>query len=264
MKTRLIALSLLVVFTASVISGCATASATQLSTPTQHIPQAEVADVVRTLNEPNPSLETAPMAMTQRITAQEAEHIALAHAGIAAADVHQLHTEFDYDDGIPEYSVEFRHDGWEYDYEIHAETGEILRSESEPDPTAPPATEPPATEPPVKEPKATEPPATEPPATEPPATEPPATEPPATEPPATEPPATEPEVTRLSKEQILAIALKHAGLSKDQVSRLKAEFDVDDGVPQYDVEFKYDGWEYEYEIHAESGKILKWDKDQDD
>ena len=239
MKTRLIALSLLVVFTASVISGCATASATQLSTPTQHIPQAEVADVVRTLNEPNPSLETAPMAMTQRITAQEAEHIALAHAGIAAADVHQLHTEFDYDDGIPEYSVEFRHDGWEYDYEIHAETGEILRSESEPDPTAPPATEPPATEPPVKEPKATE-------------------------PPVTEPPATEPADTRLSKEQILAIALKHAGLSKDQVSRLKAEFDVDDGVPQYDVEFKYDGWEYEYEIHAESGKILKWDKDRDD
>lgn len=239
MKTRLIALSLLVVFTASVISGCATASATQLSTPTQHIPQAEVADVVRTLNEPNPSLETAPMATTQRITTQEAEHIALAHAGIAAADVHQLHTEFDYDDGIPEYSVEFRHDGWEYDYEIHAETGEILRSESEPDPTAPPATEPPATEPPVKEPKATE-------------------------PPVTEPPATEPEVTRLSKEQVYAIALKHAGLSKDQVSRLKAEFDIDDGVPQYDVEFKYDGWEYEYEIHAESGKILKWDKEKDD
>ena len=68
----------------------------------------------------------------------------------------------------------------------------------------------------------------------------------------------------LSREEAIAIALKDAGLEESQVSRLKAEFDVDDGVPQYDVEFKHDGWEYEYEIHAESGKILKWDKEKDD
>ena len=37
-----------------------------------------------------------------------------------------LHTEFDVDDGIPEYEVEFFQDGWEYDYTIHADTGEVL------------------------------------------------------------------------------------------------------------------------------------------
>ena len=68
----------------------------------------------------------------------------------------------------------------------------------------------------------------------------------------------------LSREEAIAIALKDASLEENQVSRLKAEFDYDDGRPEYDVEFRYDGWEYEYEIHAESGKILNRDKDRDD
>ena len=68
----------------------------------------------------------------------------------------------------------------------------------------------------------------------------------------------------LSREEAIAIALKNAGLEESQVTRLKAEFDYDDGRPEYDVEFKHDGWEYEYEIHAESGKILRSDKDWDD
>ena len=68
----------------------------------------------------------------------------------------------------------------------------------------------------------------------------------------------------LSREEAIAIALKNAGLEESQVTRLKVEFDYDDGRPEYDVEFKHDGWEYEYEIHAESGKILRFDKDWDD
>ena len=68
----------------------------------------------------------------------------------------------------------------------------------------------------------------------------------------------------LSREEAIAIALKDAGLAENQVTRLKAEFDYDDGRPEYDVEFNHNGWEYEYEIHAESGKILKQDKDPND
>ena len=68
----------------------------------------------------------------------------------------------------------------------------------------------------------------------------------------------------LSREEAIAIALKNAGLEESQVTRLKAEFDYDDGRPEYDVEFRHDGWEYDYEIHAESGKILRSDKDWDD
>ena len=89
-----------------------------------------------------------------------------------------------------------------------------------------------------------------------------ANEPAEPNPPAAEVPAAQPD--RLTKEEAIAIALKDAGLAENQVTRLKAEFDYDDGRPEYDVEFKYDGWEYEYEIHAESGKILRSDKDWDD
>jgi len=39
---------------------------------------------------------------------------------------------------------------------------------------------------------------------------------------------------------------------------------VDDGIPEYSVEFRHDGWEYDYEIHAQTGKILDWDKERDD
>ena len=68
----------------------------------------------------------------------------------------------------------------------------------------------------------------------------------------------------ISKEEAIAIALKDAGLTQDQVTGLRAEFDYDDGRPEYDVDFRQDRYEYDYEIHAETGKILSRDKDLDD
>ncbi len=68
----------------------------------------------------------------------------------------------------------------------------------------------------------------------------------------------------LTNEEAKQTALNHAGLTKDQVTRMKTEFDYDDGVPEYNVEFYYDGWEYDYEINAQTGKILSWDKEYDD
>lgn len=66
----------------------------------------------------------------------------------------------------------------------------------------------------------------------------------------------------LTAEDAKAIAVEHAGLIGQQVSRLRAEYEIDDGVPQYDVEFYHDGIEYNYEIHAETGKILSFEKDR--
>ena len=68
----------------------------------------------------------------------------------------------------------------------------------------------------------------------------------------------------ISKEEAIAIALKDAGFSRDQITGLRAEFDYDDGRPEYDVDFRQDRYEYDYEIHAETGKILSRDKDLDD
>ena len=80
----------------------------------------------------------------------------------------------------------------------------------------------------------------------------------------TAPVAASPESNRITKEEAIAIALKDAGLTEDQVTRLHAEFDYDDGRPEYDVDFRQGGFEYDYEIHAETGKILSRDKDRDD
>ena len=68
----------------------------------------------------------------------------------------------------------------------------------------------------------------------------------------------------ISKDQATAIALEDAGFTADQVTRLRAEFDYDDGRPEYEVEFHQGGYEYDYEIHAESGKIISRDKDRND
>jgi len=57
------------------------------------------------------------------------------------------------------------------------------------------------------------------------------------------------------------IALQHSGLSRGQVQRLHTEYEIDDRTPQYDVQFYVDRTEYEYEIHAETGEILSYDRD---
>lgn len=67
---------------------------------------------------------------------------------------------------------------------------------------------------------------------------------------------------KLTNQEAMAIAVKDAGLTLSQVSRLRAQYEIDDGIPQYDVEFSYNGFEYSYEIHAETGKILSFEKDR--
>ena len=49
-----------------------------------------------------------------------------------------------------------------------------------------------------------------------------------------------------------------------QVKGLRAEYDGDDRVPEWEVEFYADGLEYDYEIHAKTGEIRSWDKERND
>lgn len=68
---------------------------------------------------------------------------------------------------------------------------------------------------------------------------------------------------QLTKTEARDIALKHAGLSVSQVRDLDVELDRDDGTLHYDVDFESDGYDYDYEIDATSGKILKSQKERD-
>lgn len=65
----------------------------------------------------------------------------------------------------------------------------------------------------------------------------------------------------LTLEEAQNIALKHAGFSADQVTALHTEYEIEHGIPQYDVEFHYGTWEYDYEVHADTGEILSFSKD---
>ena len=68
-------------------------------------------------------------------------------------------------------------------------------------------------------------------------------------------------------EKAKSIALKDAGFTAGQVTFLKAEQDWNDGRMKYEVEFVKGGTEYEYDIDAQSGAILRKDKEvwaQDD
>ena len=65
----------------------------------------------------------------------------------------------------------------------------------------------------------------------------------------------------ITKEEAEAIALNHAGFTADQVSWLRANYELDDGVHQYEVQFHHGRWEYDYEITAKTGEILSYDRD---
>lgn len=60
----------------------------------------------------------------------------------------------------------------------------------------------------------------------------------------------------------LSAACSHAGI-QGEVSRLEWELDEDDGSYNYELEFVYNGMQYEYRIDALSGSILEWDIDED-
>ena len=77
--------------------------------------------------------QTAPSANTSTGAVDEAKakEIALAHAGIKAADATFTKSKLDYDDGRQVYEIEWYAGGAKYDYELDASTGAILQSDYE-------------------------------------------------------------------------------------------------------------------------------------
>lgn len=64
----------------------------------------------------------------------------------------------------------------------------------------------------------------------------------------------------ISKEKAKEIALNHAGIKSDKVTFGKVELDVDHNMAKYEIEFYYNNIEYEYELNAVTGEILKYEK----
>lgn len=70
--------------------------------------------------------------------------------------------------------------------------------------------------------------------------------------------------TYIGEAKAKTIALAHAKVSPASVRKFDIEFDSDKGRATYEIEFTTDGnVEYEYEIDAVTGEILKWKTDRD-
>lgn len=65
----------------------------------------------------------------------------------------------------------------------------------------------------------------------------------------------------ITEEAATQIALKDAGLNEGAAKAYTIELDRDDN--KYEIEFFAKGIEYEYEVDASTGEILKAEKDRD-
>ena len=65
----------------------------------------------------------------------------------------------------------------------------------------------------------------------------------------------------IGEDAALAAALKHAGLASNDVQVLKNKLDWDDGVQEYDVEFRTDSKKYDYTVNAQTGDIRSYEID---
>ena len=81
---------------------------------------------------------------------------------------------------------------------------------------------------------------------------------------ATKPSAPSGAVQDIGHAKAKSIALNHAGLSENQAYDMDIELDDEDGTLVYEVEFKSGNMEYDYEIDAASGAILKHEAEIDD
>ena len=74
----------------------------------------------------NGSTNNGNNATTASITVEEAKTIALTHANLTEDTVSLLRTEQEYENGVLVYEIDFTHGGFEYDYKINANTGEVV------------------------------------------------------------------------------------------------------------------------------------------
>ncbi|MBE6918570.1 MAG: hypothetical protein E7469_02670 [Ruminococcaceae bacterium] len=153
------------------------------------------------------------------ITMEKAREIALTHAGVSAADAVWDEREFDFENGKPVFELEFAVNGTEYEYDIDAATGKILRTWTERGDDRPASS-------------------------------------------AAAPSA--PSADYIGLEKARAIALERAGVAAANAVWEESDFDLDDGVPVYELEFRANGYEYSCDVHALTGKVLDYDAERDD
>ena len=64
---------------------------------------------------------------------------------------------------------------------------------------------------------------------------------------------------RLTKDEAKQIALKEAGVTAAEATFTKARLEYDDGREEYEFEFYADGKEFDIDVDANTGRVVKFD-----
>lgn len=162
------------------------------------------------------------------IGAEAARQIAITHATVDEANVTKYESELDFEKGVMVYDIEFDCEGFEYDYDINAETGEVIKSDKE------------------QEGKKNQ----------------SATTPGSNNSGNSNGNNSGNETAYIGENAALSAALTHAGLAADAaVERYECKLDREKGQMVYELEFVFEGCEYDYDINAESGAVVKYEKE---
>ena len=144
------------------------------------------------------------------ISDAQAWEIARNDAGVPAdAEVTILQEKLEYDDGFRKYELDFTFENAKYEYDVDANTGDILSIQYEAIPV----------------------------------------------------PAS---TNGVDEDSAFSIALEHAGLTEADVRAKRIETDRERHGIEYEIEFRAGGYEYEYTIDAATGEILSFERDRDD
>ena len=155
------------------------------------------------------------------ISQDKAKEIALEHAKVAENSLIFDKVEKDYEDRRLVYEVEFvTNDGMEYDYEIDASSGTIVKYDFDAEYYAPSGTSRSRRQ---------------------------------------NGSSQAADASQISEDDAKRIALEQAEISEKQAAYLHVKKDWDDGYVLYEGKFFYNEMEYEFEIDAQTGRILEWD-----
>ena len=212
---------------------------------------------------PGPTDEGAASAqpavgLVPSLTLEEAKALALADAKVSEDQAEVSREALSQDNGVWVYEFHFRTQEAQYQYLINANTGEVRSMIKEtfiypsPEPTDPVMPSVPAENTAPSE-TAPQPSVSIPPV--------PSSQPPASAQPAPSPAPSQPASMYIGMDRAKAIALEHAGLTDSRVIFTHLSMGREDGRMVYEVEFRLNGTEYEYEIDASTGRIVDHERD---
>lgn len=161
----------------------------------------------------------------------KAKAAALAHAGVKEADLAFYRCEMDYENGVLVYELDFVAGLYDYDYEINAKTGAVVKSEKEREDDIPAANNSTGSTNQGNNTAST---------------------------------TAGKNTSYVGEAKAKAAALAHAGVKEAELDYFTCKLDRDDGAVLYDIEFSANGYEYDYEVNASTGKVVSYERDRDD